>query len=306
MNIWILTSKKENFSDYSTRRYVEEAEKLGLNCKMVSGEDIDILLNKEDEKSVIFEGKKIPLPDIIIPKTGAYSTYFMLALIRHFEKLGVFVLNSASSIAKAKDKLHSLQILASRNLPIPKTLLAKFPINQEVLEGEFSYPFIMKKTSGSLGKGVLLIKNAQQLEDILGILEDPINNVQPNLIFQEFIKPSQGKDLRVMVIGGKVIGAMQRTAKEGDFRANVSAGGSVTNFKVTPEIEWIALEAANALRLGIAGVDLLFDTDGYKICEVNANAQFEGFEKATGINIPQKVFEFISVKFQTPTGESIS
>jgi RimK family alpha-L-glutamate ligase len=298
MKIWILSSKKEHLLDYSTRRYVEEAETLGLDCQFVSGEDIDILLHKEDEKSVIFEGKRIPLPDVIIPKAGSYSTYFTLALIRHFEKLGVFVLNPASSIAKAKDKLYSLQILASRNLPIPKTLFAKFPINKQIIENEFSYPIVMKKNSGSLGKGVLLIKNSQQLEDILGLVEDQITNIQPNLIFQEFVKPSQGRDLRVMVIGGKVVGAMQRKAKEGDFRANVSAGGEVSNFEITPEIEWLAIEAANALRLGIAGVDLLFDTDGYKICEVNANAQFEGFEKATGVNIPQKVFEFVSVKFQ--------
>ena len=155
----------------------------------------------------------------------------------------------------------------------------------------------MKKISGSLGKGVILIKTAQQLEDILGLLDDP-NNGQPNLIFQEFVKHSQGRDLRVMVIGGKVVGIMQRTAKEGDFRANVSAGGTASTFKITPEIEWLAIEAANALRLGIAGVDLLFDDGGYKICEVNASPQFEGFEQATGINVPQKIFEFISVKFQ--------
>lgn len=228
----------------------------------------------------------------------------MLALIRHFEKLGVFVLNTADAIAKAKDKLHTLQILASRNLPIPKTLLAKFPINQQILEKEFTYPFVMKKISGSLGKGVLLIKTPQQLEDILGLLEDQINNLQPNLIFQEFIKHSQGRDLRVIVIGGKVIGVMQRKAKAGDFRANFNAGGSVSNFKITPEIEWLAIEAANALGLGIAGVDLLFDTDSYKICEVNSSPQFEGFEQATGINIPQKIFEFISLKFQNTQNES--
>ncbi len=298
MNIWILTRNKEDFEKYENIRYIEESKKIGLNCRLISGEDIDILLHKEDEKSVLFEGKKIPLPDVIIPKAGAYSTYFMLALIRHFEKLGVFVLNPASSISQAKDKLHTLQILSSQNLPIPKTLLAKFPINQSVIEQEFSYPFIMKKISGSLGKGVLLIKTAQQLEDILGLLEDPHDIAQPNLIFQEFVKCSAGKDIRVFVVGGKVIGAMQRTAKAGDFRANVSAGGNVSDFKITPEIEWLAIEAANALQLGIAGVDLLFENDGYKICEVNANAHFQGFEKATGINVPQKIFEFISIRFQ--------
>jgi RimK family alpha-L-glutamate ligase len=298
MNIWVLTSKKEYFSKYSNKRYIEEAKKRGLNCKMVSGEDIDILLNKEDEKSVIFEGKKISLPDVIIPKTGSYSTYFMLALIRHFEKLGVFVLNPASAIAKAKDKLHTLQLLSAKGLPIPKTLFAKFPIDQNILEREFSYPFVMKKTSGSLGKGVMLIKTKQQLEDILGLLEDQNNTVQQNLIFQEFIEYSQGRDLRVMVIGGKAIGTMQRIAKEGDFRANFSAGGSVSNFEITPEIEWLAIEAAKILNLYIAGVDLLFDKEGYKICEVNSSPQFEGFEKATGINIPQKVFDFIAARSQ--------
>lgn len=296
MNIWIITNAASLVGNVPNTRYKEEAEKMGFVCRVISADSIDIIVNREDRKSVIVEGEKTVLPDIIIPRTGASSTYFVMALLRHFEKLGVMVLNSADSVMLAKDKLQSLQVLAAQNLPIPKTMLAKFPIPPEVIEKEFGFPFVMKKLSGSGGKGVVLIHNHQQLEDLLGML-DKGRMDQSGLIIQEFIQSSKGRDLRVIVVGGRAIGAMLRTAKEGDFKANFSAGGSVKPYELTPELEWLAVESANALGLGLAGVDILFTDDGqHKICEVNSNPGIEGFEESTGINVPEEVFKFLQLK----------
>ncbi len=302
MNIWILTSSKKNFKKHSNLRYIEELSKFPeISFKLVLANDVEICLDNgdKDKSRVFFKGRKTDLPDVVIPKMASYATYFSLALIRQFEQLGVLVLNSANSIEQAKDKLQSLQILSAHGLPIPKTIFAKFPINKKFIEKQLKYPFIMKKVSGSLGKGVLLIKNAEQLESVMGLVEEQIGSNQLNLIFQEFIEFSEGRDLRVIVVGGKVIGVMQRTAIAGNFRANVAAGGSVKKFDLSPEIEWLAVEAANILNLGIAGVDLLFTKEGgYKICEVNSSPQFEGFEKATGVNVPAKVLEFLKIRTQ--------
>lgn len=296
MNIWIIVSKTEALTWEPNLRYKEEAEKMGWGCRIIAAETIDIIVNREDRKSVILEGEKTVLPDVIIPRTGSGSTYFVLALLRHFEKLGVMVLNSADSVLLAKDKLQSLQFLASANLPIPKTMLAKFPVSPLIIEKEFGFPFVMKKLSGSGGKGVVLIKDHQQLEDMLGMLDDTRKH-DHGLIFQEFIENSSGRDLRVIVVGGRAIGAMLRTAKEGDFKANFSAGGSVETYELTAEIEWLAVESANALGLGLAGVDILFGKDGqYYICEVNSNPGIVGFEQSTGINVPEEVFHFLKLK----------
>ncbi len=150
---------------------------------------------------------------------------------------------------------------------------------------------MIKTLSGSLGKGVFLMDNRKQLEDLSRMIE--LANPNMNIIVQEMIRDSRGKDLRVFVVGGRVVGCMMRKAKEDDFRANYSAGGTVESFPISPMIEWIALEAAKILGLDIAGVDLLFDGDSFKICEVNSSPMFKGLESCTEVNIPKEIFEYM-------------
>jgi len=226
---------------------------------------------------------------------GAGTTYFASAVIRHLERLGVFVLNSSQSIETAKDKLATLQILSANNIPIPKTMLAKFPLNVEAVEREFTYPIILKTVSGSHGKGVFLCENRSQLEDLADLMElskDP----KVNVILQEFASSSKGKDIRVIVVGGRPVGAMLRTAREGKFKANFSTGGAVASFDLNPAVEWLAVESVKVVGLDIAGVDILFDGDSYEVCEVNSSPGFEGFEKVTGLNIPQEIYQYIRVR----------
>jgi len=294
MKIWILT-KNTNTESYGTRRLVEEARKMQIEIEIVFPESFEIIVTKEGRKSVLLNGQYVTLPDCLIPRMGAGTTYLALAIIRHLEKLGVFVLNSNLSIETAKDKLASLQILSSNNLPIPKTMLAKFPLNIEVLQKEFSFPLVLKTVSGSEGRGVFLCKNKSQMEDMAVFMEQS-KDPRVNVILQEFVATSKGKDIRVIVIGGRPIGAMLRSARRGKFKANFSAGGKVASFELNPQLDWLAAESARMIGLDVAGVDVLFDGDSYKICEVNSSPGFQGFERATGHNVAADIINYVRLR----------
>lgn len=294
MKVWIL-AKDEKRDSLENTRFQEEAIKGGIELQIVAPEELDIIVTKEGRKSLFHDGKPVDSPDCLIPRMGAGTTYFALAVIRHLEKLGVFVLNSSQSIETAKDKLAAIQILAANNIPIPKTMLAKFPLNVDVVEREFRYPLIIKNVSGSYGKGVFLCERRARLEDLADFMEvskDP----KVNVIIQEFVSFSKGKDVRVFVIGGRAIKAMLRKARKGKFKANFSAGAIVAPFDLNPAVEWLAVESARLIGLDIAGVDILFDGDNYRVCEVNSSPGFEGFEKATGLNVPQEIYDYIRVR----------
>ena len=294
IKVWIL-AKKENFNSYENRRFHKEAEQMGIELQTVGPEEFDIVVTKEGRRSILRNGSPVDLPDCLIPRMGAGTTYFALAMIRHLERLGLFVLNSSQSIENAKNKLTTLQILAANNVPIPKTMLAKFPLNVDIVEREFTYPLIVKTVSGSYGKGVFLCENRAQLKDLADFIEvskDP----KVNVIIQEFVLSSNGKDIRVFVVGRRHIGAMVRIAREGKLKANFSAGGTVEPFDLNPAVEWLAVESAKLVGLDIAGIDILFDGDSYKVCEVNSSLGFEGFEKATGLNVPQEIYHYIQVR----------
>ncbi|MFH1642817.1 MAG: RimK family alpha-L-glutamate ligase [Nanoarchaeota archaeon] len=294
MKVWLLTKKGHGRSVHNLR-FKETAKKMGIECYVVNPEDLDIIVTKKGKSSIYYQGEYIKLPDCLIPRMGSGTSYFAHVIIRHLEHLGVFVLNSNESIATSKDKLSTLQLLKLNNLPIPKTQLAKFPINMKVVEKEFSFPIIVKTVSGSYGKGVFLCETKIKFKDTMDLIEiskDP----NTNIIIQEFVKSSKGRDIRVMVVGGRPCGAMLRQAKRGKFKANYSAGGRVSNFILNKDVEWLAVESARVLGLDMAGVDILFDGDKYAICEVNSAPGFEGFEKATQIDYPKVVFDYIRVR----------
>jgi len=227
----------------------------------------------------------------VIVRVGAAVDYFGLAVLRHIEQIGVLVLNRLAGIEVSRDKLLTVQHLAAHGLPIPKTVLAKFPIKLDTIKREFEYPIIIKKASGSQGKGIIKVDTHEQLEDLV----DMLDTGKP-LIFQEYVSASSGKDLRVFVIGGRVVGAMMRIAAKGNFKANVHQGASVKPVKISPQVEWLVLETVRIVGLDIAGVDLLIDKTTYKICEVNSSPGFEGLEKACGENIAIKMFQYMKMR----------
>ncbi len=290
---WIL-AKTRFHKSYETTRLVEEFEKAGIRIDVIDPNEIDIFVNKENRQSILVNGDSVRLPSFVFPRTGSGTTYHAKAVIRHFERMGVILVNGSDAIDNVKDKLYSHQILAQSNLDIPNTLLLKHPINLDFVEKHIGYPAIVKTISGSYGKGVFFVEKKKQLEQLLTMAE--ITKPSYNIVIQEFIKDTWGKDLRVFVVNNKVVGCMMRQSVDDDFRANISRGGEGIPYEVNDQIEWISSEASKSLNLDIAGVDLLFDGDGYKICEVNSNPGFEGMETFTKKNIASDIVQFIKLK----------
>jgi len=290
---WII-HKKELGENFEVQRLVDEFEKQGVDVRVVNPKDVDIFVDRDDRKSIIVDGKPRKLPDFVFPRTGSGTTYFIKAIIRHMERLGVTMINGSDAIDNVKDKLYSQQILGQSNLPVPKTMLVKHPINLELVEKNLSYPMIVKTLSGSYGSGVFMVEDRKQFRQLMKMAE--LTKPSYNIIIQECIEDSLGKDLRVLVVNGKVVGCMMRQSVDGDFRANITRGGEAIPYQVDEDIEWIGGECARLLNLDIAGVDLLFNKGTYTICEVNSAPGFEGMEKFTKVNVGEKIVNYVVKK----------
>jgi gamma-F420-2:alpha-L-glutamate ligase len=204
------------------------------------------------------------------------------------------------------DKLHTKQVLSQHNLPIPKTIFAKKPINIDFVEQQLGFPVIVKTTSsveghagayGAMrGNGVFLSETRKAFEDLIGFLES--TKAEANIILQEYISFSRGRDLRVFVVGGEVIGcAERRTDNKDSFKSNLAQGGKAHPFPLSREIEWLATRSAKILGLDVLGLDLLFEIDGhFKICEANSNPGFKAIEGCYDISVPDKIFDFVEAK----------
>lgn len=291
---WLLYKKTEDILKpevYEIRRLVETAGKQGITIRVLSPDQIDIIVFLGDRNSILVDEVPTRLPDFILPRMGSGTSYFALAVIRHLERLGVYSVNSSQSIENVKDKLYTLQILAEANLPIPKTILLKFPVDPGIVSKHLKFPVVVKTLSGTQGMGVFLSTDQNSFEDLMQLIH--ATNKSANIILQEFIEYSEGRDLRVFVIGGRVVGAMERTARQGSFKANCSIGGTARSFATTQAIENLAIEISRILNLEVAGIDLLFDRTGFKICEVNSAPGFEAMESFCGLNIAGEILAYI-------------
>ena len=297
MKAWILYNSAASPlkpESYEIDRFVEVARKSGVEVQVFQPEQFDLTVTREDKRSVLVDGKMVELPDVLIPRMGAGTTYFGLAVIRHLERLGCYALNSSQSIETVRDKLFTHQILAEQNLPVPKTMLVKFPVDVDLVDQQLGFPVIVKTLSGSQGSGVFLCEKASTFLDLMQLIE--ATNKTANIILQEFVSESRGIDLRVLTLGGRVVACMKRSAIDGGFKANFSTGGHVEQFDVTPEIEWLATQTTQYLGLDMAGIDLLFAGDHYKICEANSSPGFEGLESCCEIDVSSEVYHFIRVR----------
>ncbi|MBA4502054.1 ATP-grasp domain-containing protein [Marinobacterium marinum] len=294
---WILYKSDHTLvkqETYEIERLVSQASSHGIDIRVYTPEAFDLMVTRDDRTSVMLDGQSTPLPDFFLPRMGAGTNYFALAVIRHLERLGVHSFNSAESIDTVKDKLYSHQILAQNGLPVPKTMLVKFPVNPELVKRQIGFPVVVKTLSGSQGSGVFLCETLGHFEDLMQMVE--VTNPKANIILQEFIADSRGRDLRVIVIGGRAVACMERVAEEGSFKANFSRGASVREFSMTPEVEWLAIETARVLGLEIAGVDLLFDGDHYKVCEANSSPGFEGVESCCDVDVVNEIYHFLRIR----------
>lgn len=273
-------------------RFQETAAARDIDLLILKPHNFDIVAAPVDGWSVHYEGHSLERPDFILCRTGAETDYFTLAVLRHFERRGVRLVNGPEAIDLVADKLHTMQRLARAGLPIPATILGKFPMDTDVVEQELGFPVIVKTLRGTRGTGVLKCEDRRQFEDLAGLLESA--DAKADFLFQHYVRSSHGRDVRVLVIGGRVIAAMERRAPPGHFKSNVSLGGVGIAFTPTGEMAELAARAADTLGLEVAGIDILFDDDGYRICEANSAPGFQGLERACGIDVPDAVFDWIA------------
>jgi gamma-F420-2:alpha-L-glutamate ligase len=292
MSVWILSKQPATY--YENERLLAELTARNIKVQLMNPDNFDLIVNKNVEQSIFYNGNPVDLPKIMLVRQGAGSSSFMLAVINQLEHAGVRCINTADSIDTVQNKLKTAQLLSSNNIATPNTMMVRFPVDVNLVDRDIGFPCVVKVTQGSYGEGIFLCEKRRDLAKLMEF----INTIGTNktLLIQEYLGERVGEDLRVLVVGGKVIGAMKRTAPDGDFRANITNGGTGELFPVCDEIEYIARETARVFNLDIAGVDLLFHSNGFRVLEVNSNPGFKGFDKFCNANIAEVIAEYIGFK----------
>ncbi len=288
MNIAVLSRGPEL---YSTKRLVEAAQQKEHTVRIIDHTKCLILMEQGNPK-VYYKDEPLEKLDAIIPRIGASVTFFGNAVVRQFEMLHTFTTTSSIALVRSRDKLRSTQILAKNGLGVPKTAFAKFPRDKDV-EGMIKLvggaPLIIKLLEGTQGLGVVLAETNKAAKSVV----EAFSGLEANILIQEFIKEAGGADIRAFVVDGKVVGAMKRQGKEGEFRSNLHRGGQGTVIKLSKAEKEAAINAAKVMGLAIAGVDMLQSARGPLILEVNSSPGLEGIEKATGVDIAGKIISYV-------------
>lgn len=289
MAVLILSKLERN--EYETNRLVESFQSKNIDVVVGHPDNFDIVVGKDLTNSIKYKGEDFPTPDLVLVRLGAGILPFQLAVIRQFEEMGVPCVNPSLPINVVRDKLRTGQVLSSANIPIPKTMMVRYPIDDGLVERHIGFPCVVKLVTGSYGEGVYLCERKRDFKKLMEFID--VLGAKKTMIVQEYMNARPGEDLRVFVVGGKVLGAMRRTAPDGDFRANITNGGTGSLFEVNAEIEYLAAETARVLGLNIAGVDLLFAKDGFVVCEANSNPGFSGFERYCEVDVADQITEYI-------------
>jgi RimK family alpha-L-glutamate ligase len=278
---------------YSRVRFEEEATALGLSVSWLNPQHFDLLVDAEEVKT-FYRSRAFTVPGAFVPRTGSDTTMFARAIIRQMESTsGVVVINSSDAIMAARDKLLAHQLLAAGGVAFPKTVLARQPSDvAKMVRLVGGPPVILKLLSGTHGKGVMLGKDLDEIQASL----ETVWALNQTLLIQEYVDHDPGVDIRVLVVGGRVLGAMKRKAQLGRFRANVHQGALVEPYTLTEDLEWLALQAVEIMGLDIAGVDLVESRNGCLVIEVNSAPGFEGFEKATGVNVAAETLRYVQFR----------
>lgn len=276
--IAILSRKR---SLYSTTRMIQAARARGHRAIVLDTLRCNLVLERALPR-MLFRGVEVRGVDVVIPRIGASITSYGLAVVNHFDMMGVPVVNNSGPIARSRDKLRCLQLLAHSAMDVPRTVMARDRHNiSQLIDEVGGLPAIIKLIRGTQGVGVMIAQSLQEVQSIL----DTFSALDQDIVLQEFVKESKGRDIRAFVIGDQVVGAIRRQARRGEFRSNIHRGGS--GKPITLEKEWAAaaVKAAQIIGLEIAGVDMLESNEGPKIMEINSSPGFEGLEKATGVDI---------------------
>ena len=289
MNIFIL-SRNKNL--YSTSRLVEAGNNLGHNVRVV--DYMRCYMNIASRKPTIYYGgESLGKVDAVIPRIGASNTFYGTAVVKQFEMMNSYCVNTSDAIANSRDKLRSLQILGEAGINMPITGFVSHTKDIEgVIESVGSTPLIMKLLQGTQGQGIVLAETRKAAESVMSAFRQ----LDADIIVQEFIKESSGQDIRAFVVGDKVVASMKRIAPEGEFRSNVHRGGTMERILLTEEEEVLAVNASRILGLSIAGVDLMRSNRGPLILEVNSSPGLQGIEACSRIGVAEKIITFIQNK----------
>lgn len=274
---------------YSTRRLREAGEARGHTVEIIDYLRCYMDITPHHPK-VIYQGNPLSDLDAIIPRIGTSNTFYGTAVVRQFEMMGVFTANESQAISRSRDKLRCMQLLSKQGIGLPVT---GFAHSTKDIDGLINIvggaPLVIKLLEGTQGIGVVLAETYQAAKSVI----EAFRGLDANILVQQFIAEAKGADLRCFVIGSKVIAAMKRQGAPGEFRSNLHRGGNAEQVKLSAEERKTAISAAKAMGLRVAGVDLLRSKDGPVVMEVNSSPGLEGIEKTTGIDVADKIVEFL-------------
>jgi len=286
MKIGILST---NPKLYSTRRLVEAGKERGHEVRVIDHKRCYMNITSHNP-GIHYKGVAITDIDAIIPRIGASVSFYGTAVVRQFEMMGVYSVNESVAITRSRDKLRASQLLARKGIGLPVTGFANSPDDtDDLLDFVGGAPVVIKLLEGTQGVGVVLAETKKAAESVI----EAFRGLKANFMVQEYIKEAGGSDIRCLVIGDKVVAAMKRQGKEGEFRSNLHRGGSASLIRITPEERSTAVRSAKSMGLNVAGVDLLRSNHGPVVLEVNSSPGLEGIENATGKNVAGTIIEFI-------------
>ena len=293
----------QNAQLYSTKRLVEALETRKHKARVIN--PLRCYMDVTSAKPEIhYRGEEVLRNfDCVIPRIGASITFYGLAVLRQLEMMGLHSLNSSDGFARARDKLHSLQLLSKAGVGLPVTAFARAADDiDDVIKLVGGAPLIVKLIEGTQGKGVVLAETHKAASSVIQAFQE----LDANILVQEFIKESGGSDLRCFVVGNQVVAAMQRQAKEGEFRANIHRGAQATVAALSEEEHHVAVQAAKIMGLGVAGVDILRSARGPLVLEINASPGLEGIEGTTKVDVAGKIVEYLEKKVNRRESKSIA
>ena len=280
---------------YSNKRIMEAGEARGHEMVFLNVEHSYMKLDANSPEIRYRGGNILNEFDAIIPRIKPAVTFYGCALIRQFDNLGVYCLNSAEAITQSRDKLFASQLFAKFDIHIPITGFAKSPLDtKDLIRMVNGAPLIIKLLESTQGKGVVLAETNKAAESVINAFK----SVQTNILVQEFIKEANGQDIRCFVVDGRVVASIQRQAEKGEFRANIHQGGKASIVKITAEEKKLAIKASKVLNLAVAGVDIIRSNKGPLLLEVNSSPGLEGIENATGKDIANALITTIEKKLK--------
>lgn len=279
---------------YSTKSLVAAAK--SLNHEVLVIDPLQCYMNIASRRPEIhYQDRSLEKFDAIIPRIGASITFYGCSVLRQFEMMGTFSINSSVAISRSRDKLRALQLLARKGVGMPVTSFAHASCNvNDLINMVGGAPLVVKLLEGTQGIGVVLAETKKAAESVI----EAFFSLKQNIMVQEYIKEANGQDIRCFIVGDQVVAAMARQAKAGEFRSNLHRGGSASSIQITDEEQETAIHAAKIMGLHVAGVDLLRSSRGPLVLEVNSSPGLEGIETATGLNVAEAVIHYIETNAQ--------